>query len=154
LDLFSLLGNGFLIFFQVHILCTHLHVPIVILVCLQSCVLGMERLDNEGEHIFYVIPRSLYNLPSRIPMILASYIFKSLDHTRNFPSTKATISPFSSKQEIDTRLFFKQGTYKTLLIWIELPNPIMIVYCPILLIVQDFLSPSSTLLGVSFSFIV
>jgi hypothetical protein len=39
-------------------------------------------------------------------MTLASSIFESLDHTRNFQSKKDILSPLSSKKKIDNNFFF------------------------------------------------
>jgi hypothetical protein len=42
-------------------------------------------------------------------------MLESLDQDSTSPSTKANLFPFSYRKDIDTKLFSKTSTYKTLL---------------------------------------
>jgi hypothetical protein len=67
-------------------------------------------------------------------MMIASFKVSPLAHIRTSPSIKATLKPFFSKDEMESRFFFKLGTYSTSFIlsefpefslWFDSPTPLM-----------------------------
>ena len=64
------------------------------------------------------LPPIWYKLSTLNPRVNAS--LKFLFHPRTFPSMNATLNPLSSIAEIDTRFFFRSGTYSTSWRWMLL----------------------------------
>jgi hypothetical protein len=70
-------------------------------------------------------------------MMIASFKVSPLDHIKTYPSIKATLNPFFSNAKMESRFFFKPGTYSTPFIfsefpefslWFDSPTPLM-GYC-------------------------
>jgi len=87
-------------------------IPLTALNLEKILAMQLKGSSIDGARVIWICDGRMYRLVSQPyqGLVHDEMILEPLDQKSTFPSTKAIISPLSSKQKVETRLFFKPVT--------------------------------------------